>query len=358
MIGFALLTVAAIYFKESGHTILWGWQFQNPTLMITIIFMLLMMLLTASHFINIKQAITKLFKSEKLIFVLFGGLTVAMAISCPMGYLEELMVSAEMKNRIEFGTVMMIMAAGVAFPYLLLGLCPWLIVLIPTPGKWMNGIKNLAIFMILLAIILLFTIIWAQYGKWFAIRLLFYGLLILGIIWADAVTAEIDYSDFTPQKAKKAGFILKAFFGSLFFAVYIIAMLDGYFSYSRFEKNVDEQYKLTDGYINLQLQDGKTILVALGNNYCLQCRYNEATVFNLPSFVDKTGLSNIEFVKIDASQYTPEILDFMTKYQKYSLPLYVLFSPLAPEGIVLPSILESKDLSELIKNFTLMPKTL
>ena len=110
---------------------------------------------------------------------------------------------------------------------------------------------------------------------------------------------------------------------------------------------------LTSENIDQEIKNGKTVIVAIESDWCLRCKYNQITVFNLPSVKNKIENSNIVLIRVDFNRYDEKVLSFMQKYRRNNVPLYVLLSPLAPEGIVLPTVLENRDFINLINNFTL-----
>jgi len=50
-----------------------------------------------------------------------------------------------------------------------------------------------------------------------------------------------------------------------------------------------------------------------------------------------------------------DIQDLMKKYHRTGLPFNIIYSPLAPDGFVLPQIINEDEIKNLISNFTLNP---
>ena len=139
--------------------------------------------------------------------------------------------------------------------------------------------------------------------------------------------------------------------------LFAISLIDGGYNYNKHYEEVKKQTVDTINYdeINKHIKDGKTVIVAVGADWCLTCKYNNVMVLDKPSLAERIKNSpNIEFIKVDWTNYDKQVLMFMEKYKRSGLPFYILFSPLAPDGIVLPEILNDDQLNNLISNFTIM----
>ena len=358
-----LLAAFLALLKYFGQSVGWGMQFQNPYFVITMIFAVLLFMLILNDVVTIKipqqlQKVATSSSSGGLIHFVTGTLVVLMATPCTAPYLGTVVGFALAGSIVDIFAIFAGISLGLAFPYIIFYLCPWLVELIPTPGPWMQKLNRIMQLMLLITMIWLFSIISAQTDFWFVVRLVMYVLLIALLLWLKAVTAEADYENLTPQQKEKALKILKTFFWSLAGVFYIIAMIDVNFAYHRHHSQTEQNTVATltseeiDGYV----KDGKTVLVAVGADWCLTCKYNELTVFDLPTVENQLQRENVVFIKVDWTNYNREVLHFMEKYHRSGLPFYVLFSPLAPEGFVLPEILDNRDLVDLIINFTLAPK--
>ena len=62
---------------------------------------------------------------------------------------------------------------------------------------------------------------------------------------------------------------------------------------------------------------------------------------------------NMDFVKVDWTNYNKEVLDFMAKYGRKGLPFYILYTPLMRDGLVLPEIFTSRELENILQTSAL-----
>ncbi len=349
--------------KYLGHSIGWGMQFQNPYFVIIMIFAVLVFLLAIYDVVNISvpnkvQRIINSQSPDSFNYFLTGTLVVLMSTPCTAPYLATAIGFALAGSISEIFIILIAVAMGLAVPYLLIYLCPWLINLVPAPGAWMQKLNNIMSFMLFITIVWLFSIIYAQTDFWFVLRLGGYVIAAALLLWINSVFAEIDYDDFTPQREAKVRFVFKSIFVALTSLMLVIALIDGGYAYNRHHRKVVESTvdSVNMEKINNYVKQGKTVVVAIGADWCLTCKYNNLTVLNLPSTVEVLKNKNIVFINVDWTNYNQEVLLFMEKYGRSGLPFYILFSPLVPDGVVLPEILDNRDFINMILNFTLRLK--
>lgn len=359
-LSFGALASFLALLKYLGHGIGWGMQFQNPYFVVTMIFAVLLFLLSICDIVSFRlpekmQNCALCRSPDSTANLLTGILVVLMSTPCTAPYLGTAIGFALSGSIADIYCIMGAVGLGLALPYLLIYLFPALIVLVPTPGPWMRKLNLLMSIMLLLTLIWLFSVLLAQTTGAFIARLAIYILLTAIVLWLNSLNREIEYEDLTPKQRRKA----KRFFSTILISAavvfYIIALFDGQRAYNfhRRETQVATVSSVSMSEINAAVKKGYTVIVAVGADWCLTCKYNDATVFNLPSVSERMSSSDIKFIRIDWTNYNDEVLRFMEKYRRSGLPFYILFSPLAPDGIVLPEILNNNDLNNLINNFTL-----
>lgn len=364
LLGIALSMGALASFlallKYLGHSIGWGMQFQNPYFVITMIFAVLLFLLAVVEIVTLKipdklQNIINAKSPDSLAYLLTGILAVLMSTPCTAPYLGTAVGFALSGSITDIYCIMGAVGLGLALPYLLIYMFPPLIALVPTPGPWMHKLNTLMFIMLLLTLLWLFSVLLAQTSVSFIIRLAVYVLLATVALCLNSINRETEYADLTPKQRQKAKNFFSTILISISMVFYIAALIDGHFAYKTHRKKIEAS---TVQSINIKeiddaVKTGKTVIVAVGADWCLTCKYNDTVVFDLPSITERITAPNIKFIKVDWTNYDREVLKFMEKYQRSGLPFYILFSPLAPDGIVLPEILNENDLNRLISNFTL-----
>jgi suppressor for copper-sensitivity B len=358
-ISFAILAAILAILKYAGHNIGWGMQFQNPVFLIIMIFALILFILQIMEVINIrtpKFANNILSKSNKDSFLHFltGIFVVLMATPCTAPYLGTAIGFALAGTIPEMFIILFGVALGLSLPYIILFLMPSLIIFVPTPGNWMQKVNNIMTIMLIITLGWLFTVLLTQTSLWLCMRLCIYCSVFIGAIWLSNINNEMDYKE--PDKNyekifKKAVNIIMLSIAGLFT---ITAAIDTTISHKKHYEEIAQITRATirTNEINKLLKEKKTVLVIVGADWCLTCKYNNAVVFKNPAFISKVEQKGIEIINIDWTNYDAKVLEFMSKYGRSGLPFYVIFSPVIPDGMVLPEILTEKELVNIIDNIS------
>ena len=104
--------------------------------------------------------------------------------------------------------------------------------------------------------------------------------------------------------------------------------------------------------INQRLQKGESTIINVNAAWCIKCRYNN-TSLNSQSFGEYIKEYDTQIIRVNSAHNYQKTLDFMKKYHRSNLPFNILFTPLAPDGIVLPDILDEYQTKNLLSNFAL-----
>ena len=102
-------------------------------------------------------------------------------------------------------------------------------------------------------------------------------------------------------------------------------------------------------YINALVNNDNQVLVKVGADWCLTCKYNDFTTFDIDFIKNEFENNSVFVINIDWTKYQPQVLQFMQKFGRSGLPFYVLFSKKYPDGVVLPEIVDAYDIQSLIE---------
>ena len=355
--SFALLSLMLVILKLSGYSLGWGMQFQSVSFLIVMSFVITIFFAQIMGWINIKLP-SCLGKANSLSNVrtegfLSGLFLVLLSTPCSAPYLGTALGFALGQGIKEIVWVMAFIALGLSFPYLIIALFPKLSVYIPAPGAWMSAINRLMQLLLGLTVVWLLSLIASQVGFSFVIVLCFTLLGILVIIAYRRLLMELINRRRYKQEIKQK---LRQYINGI--ALLLISVALFFVLYAGNEKQKEQRLpqissvmeRLDPEVINNYLRANTKVLVRIGANWCLTCRYNDITVFNENFFKEYAMAHNIAVIDIDWSDYNPEVLEFMARYGRRGIPFYVLYSPRVPEGIVLPEIINEMDFREMIKN--------
>lgn len=362
-ISFALLTILLLALKFFGVAIGWGMQFQNPYFLVSILFVMVLFMAQIFELINIKTPqfiINKLNPetyaeaSDIFVNILTGMFIVLVATPCTAPYLGTALGFALAGSSWDIIIIMPAVALGLSLPYILLAVYPDLGFLMPKPGPWMQKLSNFMVLMLFLTIIWLLSVLQAQ-TDWNAIIWLSVLLLLFLILLylRHKILQVVDSQNETSQTKENAAKLVKKLILAL---ILIIVALSYYKASKAFETHqaeiaVKRELKLDRAQIDGYLRDGNIVIVKVGADWCLTCKFNDVTVFNNTNIEAVAEYYKVKFIEVDWTNYDKEVLNFMKQFGRSGLPFYIIFSRTVPDGMVLPEVLTDENLSGIIRGF-------
>ena len=100
--------------------------------------------------------------------------------------------------------------------------------------------------------------------------------------------------------------------------------------------------------IETALQQRHPVLVSITAPWCLTCQFNSHFRIHYLVIKQLQTVYNLQTINVNLTSYSPQIVDYMRQYGKTGLPLYVLYTPLLKNGVVLPSSLRAGDLNNIL----------
>lgn len=358
-LSFALLAVVLAGLKSFGENVGWGMQFQNPWFVSLIFFAVLLFIAQIWGIVEIRvpRFVSRAAGGDenRLIHFLTGVFAVLMATPCTAPYLGTAVGFALAGNYVDIFVILGGVALGLSLPYLLLWAFPGLVLILPPPGDWMKNVSRFMLFMLMLTLLWLLHVAAGQSGLWPAVRLAVYALLFWLFLWLRHISLNLDYENLPPAVRKKAAARMGLIFAACAFAVFAGASVDSSFAAARKEEQIrrDSLASITMEKVGQYVREGKTVIVTVNADWCLTCRYNDIMVFENPAVKQKIQNRGVVMLNIDWTVSNSETVEFMKKFGRSGLPFYVLFSPLVPDGMVLPEILSEQELNLLIDNMSL-----
>ncbi len=286
-----------------------------------------------------------------------GVLTTFLATPCSAPLLAPALTWATTRSPLEVYMLFFLIGLGMAFPYLLIGAFPRLIRFMPKPGAWMETFKHIMGFVLLGTVVYLFTTLYPAHVVP-AIALMF-GLW--GACW---------WVGRTPHATNGHARIRRWLQAAIFVAIIIIIAYPGIDEIApepinfggiydvmnyRLEKLVDkrlakagvEPVKVTSREelvwipftlkgLERRLAAGQTVLVDFTADWCVNCKFLEATVLDTQSTRDKLVEHNIATMQADITYKDPELEKFQKNLASEQVPIIAIFPADRPnEPIVL-----------------------
>ncbi len=312
--------------RAGGAALHWGMQFQQPIFLTAMVFVLMAF---ATQLLGWWQIpLPRLFSApQKGLFGDFttGILTAILATPCSAPLVGTSIGLALFVPPVQMIIILLTMGLGMALPYLLLAAYPPILKLLPKPGKWMETLK------VLLALSVFGTALWvvwlllAQIG----INGAFTVLIVASLMVFALGMVKFPETKIAPHRFKLA----------------VLLVLLGLMLPTRFEPP-DTASTISEGWqafapetITEHIAHGKTVLVDISADWCITCQVNDRLVLNQPEILAWRKRDAVMAMRGDWSRPDAKIKAFLARYQKQALPFAILFTPHAPEGILLPELL-------------------
>lgn len=217
-------------------------------------------------------------------------------------------------------------ATGMASPYLLVGLFPGLVKLMPRPGAWMETLKEALGFVMLGTVVFMFTFLDRD---WFVPTF----ALLIGIwaaCWWIGKAQEARAGAVGFGRWLQAGVIVATVGSLAFMFLGPVASVIPWEPFSR-ERLADLRQK------------GTTVLVDFSADWCMTCKYNLATAIETSQVKTEIERNRVVPLLADWTDGSPEIKLMLESLQSKSIPVLAVF-PAAGPGDPPPEPIVLRDL--------------
>lgn len=286
--SFWVLAALTISLKSTGMALGWGLHFQSPIfvgVLMLITFVFALSLFGIFH-LNPPSWISGTGENKNSLAgnFLSGVLATVLGTSCTAPFLVTAVSFALSGSTTDIIIIFTLMGIGMALPFLIFAARPHLAKLLPKAGSWMNKVKYF------MGILLLGTSIWLGY-----------------ILYAQVTmrppaqnTAATEWQVFDESK---------------------IATL---------------------------VAEGKIVLVDITAKWCVNCKANKLNVTETEEMKQFYASHNVVLLQGDMTRPAPELLAYIKKFERYGIPVNVVYGKTAPNGILLPPILTKDAVKEAI----------
>ena len=319
--SFTLLSVLIVLLKNIGTEVGWGFHFQNQYFIIFITIITLFFTLNLLGFFEIilpqkvNQYLYIFTNNNKKFSHFFTGIfSTLMATPCSAPFLGTAVGFSMVGSTYTIVTIFLTISLGFAMPYICFLIFPNIIKIFPKPGNWMSNFK------IFLGLLLLLTLAWLL--SLLKINLYLILLLIISIIIVALPGSKIRS---------------KIYFTSAIILIFFLLLYNN----QNNEKLKWENFsvKLLESYI----KSNEIIFVDITADWCITCQLNKLTTLDSESVTNIFSEKNIKLLRADWTNKNESILNFISKYDRYGIPVNIIYYKNNKDGILLPEIL-SKDI--------------
>ena len=353
-----IFAATVIILKSAGEQVGWGFQFQNPyfiSFMITIVYifglnMLGVFTLNPPVVDSAVNALAKTGGNSKAF--LEGMLATILATPCTAPFLGVALGFAFSQSRFTIFAIFGAIAFGMSLPYIIIVFFPGLTNFFPRPGKWMETIKQIMGFILLLTGIWLAAILGKLTDNSIAYPLMIY-FIILGIcLWVYG-----NFIIYYSVKIKKIIGIMCLI--SVMTASYYLLILG---NIKKILKVVPENnsssgtliengltiLKFDESKINESLQNGEPVFIEYTADWCLTCQMNKKNVLSRKKIIDMMIKNKIAYFRADWTKNDEGITESLKKYGRAGVPLYIFYKSKTNIPYIFPEIITEQMLIEKI----------
>lgn len=341
LVSFLFLAVVTIGFKASGQMLGWGFHFQNPLFLISLVVILVLFAsnLIGRFEINLPGGVTDflIHKTPIKHHSMLGDFTAGvfatiLATPCTAPFLGTAVSFALSREAWDILVIFAFMGLGLAFPYLIFSLFPRWVTKLPRPGAWMAKVKYV------LALLLLVTAVW----------LLWVLSHSLGMRAAIIVFLSVLLIKFLAELKAKKGIRLAGLalvFAVIFTVPFMVTKQD--LAKKQLAESVWTEFD--EQSIPILVGQGNVVFVDVTADWCLTCKFNKLWVLSRIDVMQHFKDIGVVAMRADITRPNPLVLDYLKRYDRYGIPFNIVYGPSAPEGIPLSELLTVKEVDAALK---------
>ena len=316
--SFLFLGLLVIFLKTLGSQVGWGFHFQNKAFLIfiTVIIFLFTLNLLGYFELLLPRSLNDKFNNfitnnSKYKEFLGGVFSTLLATPCSAPFLGTAVGFSMLGSPIIIISIFFFISIGFSIPYILCILFPNIIKVIPKPGEWMIKFRFFLGFLLLLS------------TGWL-LNLLELNLIFIFVFLSIILIASIIKGKFKKQ---------------LFFISFTIILLSSTVSYLNKSKENLKWEKFNESNVYDYIKKNEIVFLDVTADWCITCQINKITTINSKK-INRIFLDNeIKLIQADWTKKDPKILEFISKFGRFGIPVNIIFSKKFNEGILLPEIL-------------------
>lgn len=335
VISFWVLALLLLALRASGEKLGWGFQLQSPGFVTGMIFLFFILSLNLLGVFEIGTGLTQLGGavsrqpgymssfSSGILATLVATPCTAPAMGVSVGFAISLPALQAM-------TIFTAVAVGMALPYVALSFTPSLLKKLPKPGAWMESLKQLLAFPLLVSVIWLTWVLGKQTSVDAVLRLQL-GLLATSMgLWILGRWGAWSRPMGTQWRARIACAVLAV--GGLGFALTGLRPVEDPADLKWLDYSPAKLAELRAG--------GRPVYVDFTAAWCLTCQVNKKVVFGSDAVKRRLAEKDFVLVRADWTSQNPDITRALESFGRSGVPLNVVY-PAGPgtEPVILPEIL-------------------
>ncbi len=329
LVSFLALAGLLLILKAGGASLGWGFQLQSPGFIIIVSVFMFLFGLSMLGVYEIGTSMTTVGGKTQGISGLAGsfvsGITaVIVATPCTAPFMGSALGFALTQPVWASLTVFFFLGLGMAAPFLLLSSVPALLKYVPKPGRWMESLEQFMGFLLVGTVLWLLWVLAIQAGSNAVI-------IVLVDLFITAMGAWIYGRWGNLMMAKRTRIIawILAFILIVGSNGYVLANIESYSTSPDAAlsngEGIDWQ-KFSEEKTAQLVAEGTPVFIDFTAAWCLSCQVNEQVAFSDVEVQNKFKELGITALKADWTKRDASIAKALAKFNRNSVPLYVLYS--------------------------------
>lgn len=348
LISFAVMGGIFVGLQAAGQSAGWGTQNQNPYFVIALMAIVFVFALSLLGVFEITapgmNTATKATSKGGYSGSFFGGIfAFLMAISCTGPFLGAALPFAMRLSPSLIMVFFLMIGLGFAFPFILIGLVPKALKIIPKPGDWMVLFKELMGFVLLyLVFTMLKTVLQLTSGEYF-LSVVFFMLILGFAIWLYGRFVRMEHSKTTQWIFTILALILIAG-GAYMYLPYTETAVDTEIIAPEAEAMVPAPHAPQGWYVFSPelhaklLAEGKSVFLDIGAAWCKNCLTNEKAVLFTKEIMADFAAKEVVLLRGDFTKKDPVLLQWITDHERLGVPFNALYIP-GGEPLLFPELI-------------------
>lgn len=341
IVTFAALGAVLMALRAAGEGLGWGFHLQSPVVVALSAYVLFLVGLNFSGAFSIGAGLQNIgagavasANGDAAAF-LTGVLAVFVAAPCVGPFLTAPIGAAAVLPAAAGMAIFIVLALGLALPYVALAFSPGLARRLPRPGPWMERFRQTLAFPVFGAAAYFLWVLSAQTGS-AGLALALVGFVLIGFatsLW---------------EWGREAGWARPAAIATTLAAVVLIGLLrpapataakSGY----SFAETI--AFDATD--IERRRAAGEAIFIDFTAAWCVTCQVNKLTVLSSKKVIDAFNAAGVTFAVADWTNRDDAIAEALAGFGANGVPLYVYY-PKGGDAVLLPQPLTEASILALV----------
>lgn len=337
--SFAVIGGLLLALRAGGEQIGWGFQLQSPWLVAGLAYLMFALglslsgaLTIGSGWMNAGQRLAQGHGDRAAFFT--GVLACVVAAPCTAPFMGAALGYALTQPPLAAMSVFLALGLGLAAPLAALALMPGIARALPKPGAWMETFKQaLAFPMYLTAVWLLWVLALQTGANGVAVALIGLVLVAFGVwLW--------ERSRWTAgSRLSRAAAVVAVLIALALLPVpQRLGWIDNGMASANAGDTTSPQAWSQDALDRLR-DVGEPVFVNMTAAWCITCKANEIAALSSDTFDQRLRQHGITYLKGDWTRYDAAITDYLARFGRAGVPLYVIYPRGGGDPVVLPQIL-------------------